>query len=113
MIDPSDKSTSKRSTDSLISLLSSMDGYRLGVLAFNLTAWGWVGLHIALAKSGWPVYLPTAYLNPNIVNAASALILVFGSALAVRSIAKGSLIPSVPALTFAWSFIASLARQLQ
>lgn len=96
---------------SLAAFLAELPAGRLGTLAFNLSAFAWIGLNIAFFE-GQAVYLPGAYLEPNWLNYISALVLLYSSYLALRAIGRGSLLPAVITLSFLWSVCGTITRNL-
>lgn len=96
---------------SLSAFLTELPPGRLGTLAFNLSAFAWIGLNIAFFD-GQAVYMPGAYLAPNLLNWFSGAVLLYSSYLALRAIGRGSLIPAVITLTFLWSVCGTVTRNL-
>lgn len=96
-------------SQNFLAWLFSLTGEELGTLAFNLAVVSWIGMNIAFLP-GRIVYSPGCYITPNWLNILSAFPMVVGLALAVIAIKRSSLISPVIALTFGWSFVATLIR---
>jgi hypothetical protein len=104
----------KDSTDKLPSLhvmLEAMPSYRLGTLAFNVSAIAWIGLNVSI-KGFSPGYAPCNFLHPNFLNILSGALLLYSIFLAISAVKKGSLFPAVITFTFVWSLIATVIRHL-
>ena len=96
---------------SIQKLTTDMTPKQLGTLGFNLMAFSWVGMNLAIGPNQLPLFLPCSYLHPNLLNMASSVTLLVGAAVCIVSIKKGNIIGPVIALTFLWSVVASLLRQ--
>jgi len=97
--------------NSLSDLIAQFDGVRLGTLAFNLSAFAWIGLNLNFSGTSF-TFQPGCYVLPNIVNLVSAAVLLYSGYLACLAIKRGSLIPAFITLTFIFAMVATVARQL-
>lgn len=81
-----------------------------GNLAFNLSALAWIVLNIDWV--GRPVYLPGAYLHPELWHWAAAGVLIYGVSLSWGAIRSGVLFPALLAPTFLWALVCTLIRSM-
>ena len=94
---------------SIINCVLSLDSKQLAILALDLCAFSWIGLNLSFIR-GTLVYMPGCYVIPNWINILSGVVLIFGSVLAGLAVKRGRLLVGVLALTFTWSFIATVVR---
>jgi hypothetical protein len=96
---------------SLLQFFQSMTGLQLGTLSFNISGIAWIGLNLDIGRNFLPYYQPCAYLNPGPLTLMFVPLLFFAFVLALMAIRKGSLLPAFLAVTFVWSFAASILRE--
>lgn len=80
-----------------------MDPRRLAVMGFNLTAIGFLLSNVHL-EGFMPVYLPGAFLNPQVHHIAAALFLIAGSGVSLSVLRYGILFTPGLALLLSGSF---------
>lgn len=90
--------------------LKGLNKKQMGSLAFNLSAFGWVGMNLAMGPGGLPGFVPCSYMQPNIVNVLGALSVLSGAGISILAIRMGNLVGPAIALTFLWSVAASFLR---
>jgi len=91
--------------------LTNFNSKQMGSICFNLSAFGWIGMNLAMGPYGYPAFVPCAYLQPNFFNLLSAAALLSGAAIGIKAIKMGNLAGPAIALTFLWSVLATLLRQ--
>lgn len=99
------------SISSLREHLNALNAKGLGRLAFNLTAFGWVGMNLTIGPLGIPMLAPCTYLQPNFFNVIAGVAMLCGVVVSIMAMKKGNLVSPAIAFTFLWSVVATVLRQ--